>query len=200
MDVLLEIIIIIVVMVFAIPLTLLAGGYVLSPKIKAFVRGRALVRIIDKQGREVETTAQYLPGKGEISVGKRTWQIDPDDVITSFPSIPIITVDAEKGKTISWTDRDAHDPLISSFNLQALIISVYAAARSGMVAAVEFLKTLSYVIILIGVIGLVVGFITMMNTGTILAAQSADHNVLMAMYNASINASAEGAKVISSHG
>lgn len=163
------------------PFLLMAAGgvmaYYLNPKFRAFTRGKAVIRIVDESsGRERETVGEYNPAKGWARVAGKAWEINKDDVLTAFPSVPIITVSASKAVSINTKGKNLQHQY-SPDTLESALIAMYAAARSAVTSFIESLaiwikaNTVISIIILLMVLFVFLQFDPLIKTQ---AAQAAD--------------------------
>lgn len=153
-------------------------AYKISPKFKAFIKRRAVLRIIDEaSGRENETTGEYNPAAGWARWGNKAWEIDKDDVILAFPNVPIITLSASKARSINVKGKTTIAQY-SPDTLESALVAMYAAARSRVTTAIQDLAMFIKVNTALSVIILILVVFVFLQFDPVLKAQAADHATL----------------------
>jgi hypothetical protein len=152
--------------------------YAISPKFKAFIKRRAVLRIIDEaSGRERETTGEYNPAAGWARHGNKAWEVEKDDVILAFPNVPIITLSASKARSINVKGKTSIAQY-SPDTLESALVAMYATARSRVTTAIETLSLFIKANTAISVIILILVIFVFLQFDPIIKNQAADHATL----------------------
>lgn len=174
--------IVLVIMAFAIPFFFFLAYYIGNKKFQARIRKQALIRMLDDSGEELgEFITGYTPGKGMVTIGKLAFPVE-DKAIIRCRGTTIITVNASNGKMLDLRAISQTDHPINPYQLQSLLISIYAASRAGVVELVEGIKTRIDIILLIAIFTLILAGLNFMNNGGI----SSDLATIKAYCNASL--------------
>jgi hypothetical protein len=121
-----------------------------NKKARARTLKKAIIRVLDDSGEElIEDLVDYAPGKGLVTYGKMAFPVTDSAIIRSR-GVSIITVNASNGKALNLKDLAKNDEPLNSYQLQALLISLFASAKAGVVELVEAIKQ-NVMLILVGV-------------------------------------------------
>lgn len=153
-----------------------------NKKARARTFKKSIIRVLDDSGEElIEDLVDYAPGKGLVTYGKMAFPVTDAAIIRSR-GVSIITVNASNGKVLNLKYLSKNDEPLNSYQLQALLISLFASAKAGVVELIEAIKQ-NVMLILIGTgIVLLLAILNFVHSGEVSQDLAAIKSNLTSMY------------------